>query len=476
MEPEVKLTAPLCYNVLQSVLDIVCDMILFFDYLLGGENQTEYVLSNNTSAMVNQTNRILGNITTRSCTIINTTCGEEGAVIISCKKNDPWFAIFTLIFILTPCVNVIASLYGPKKAGMVSSVEGMVIFFVGGILAYVGYLVPSPVAAIVAWIMIFLGDGVAAIGLSSCVFVFGFSRPSVLHFCLFIPLIIFSPAIFVFIKLLAIFEAKNILIQSQSTYMSRGEAILEAAPQLCLQLVAAMITMDPSWNQIFSIITSVATLSLPIIENYVIERGETFCFVSIARNISVFLPACLFKVLSLSIIIVFFRAYTVGIVICFIFLYWLLFLHFKFLHPKKLKDFKKSENVGFHCLTLGSLGASKMDAVLRTWLTILFNIIYTIILSAILVVCYVDPDMGSVQLSKLGMEYTWSNLEIVKEPFFLNLILYSTISLGWMALFLDILSTWCKFNNSSDDRFWDKTVLLEGLTLCKEIGRIETIL
>ena len=117
-----------------------------------------------------------------------------------------------------------------------------------------------------------------------------------------------------------------------------------------------------------------------------------------------------------------------------------------------------------------------MDAALRTWLTLLFTIIYTLILSAILVVCYVDPDKGSVHLSKLGMEYTWSDLEIVKEPLFLNLILYSTIGLGWIALFLDILSTWCKFKNSLNDEtgFWDKTVLLEGLKFWKEIGRVET--
>ena len=86
-------------------------------------------------------------------------------------------------------------------------------------------------------------------------------------------------------------------------------------------------------------------------------------------------------------------------------------------------------------------------------------------------VCYVDPDMGSVQLPVLGMEYTWSDLEIVRKPFFLNFILYSTISLGWIALFLDILSTWCKFKDSLDDesKFWSKTVLLEGL-FSRELG------
>ena len=162
-------------------------MILFFDYLLGGEDITKYVLSDDTEAMEDQTNRFLGNITTRSCTIINTTCNEEG-LMISCKKKDPWFAILTLLFIYLPSINVIASLYGPKKAGMVGLVGGMVMFFVGGILGCVGDFLPSPVAAIIGWVMIILGDALAAIGLCSCLFVFGFSRPSVFHFILFIPL------------------------------------------------------------------------------------------------------------------------------------------------------------------------------------------------------------------------------------------------------------------------------------------------
>ena len=135
----------------------------------------------------------------------------------------------------------------------------------------------------------------------------------------------------------------------------------------------------------------------------------------------------------------------------------------------------KSEFVVLHWLTLGSLGASKMDAVFRSWFTLLFTIIYTIILSAILVVCYVDPDKGSVHLPVLGMEYTWSDLEMVKQPFFLNLILYSTISLGWMTLFLDILSAWCRLKDSFDDetKLWDRTVLLEGLKFnLKEINTL----
>ena len=450
-----------------SVLDIVSDTMLFFDYLLGREDITEHVLFNDTSSVEDQTNRILGNITIQSCTIMNTACSEEGSLMFLCKKKNPWFAIFTLIFIYGPFPNVIATLYGPKRAGMVLIVEGIFLLIPGGILGYIGYSQPSPAAAIVGWFILLLG--LAGVGLALSVWLFACdsssSCPSVLHFALFVPLMILSPAVFIFIKLLAVFEAQNMFIQSQSTYMSRGEAILEAAPQLILQLSVAMITMDPTLQQIFSIITSVLTLSLPSIESYVTARGTEFGFVSIIKNIAVFLPASIFKILSISIIGLFFGPFTFVFLFGFVALYWLLLLYFRVFLYNKMRDFMQSEYVALHFLTLGSLGVSESDAVLRSWLTLLFTIIYTIILSAILVVCYVDPDMGSINLPTLGL--IWSDLEIVKEPFFFNLILCSTISLGWIALILDILSAWCRFwfKDSLEDEteFWGKTVLLEGI-------------
>ena len=168
--------------------------------------------------------------------------------------------------------------------------------------------------------------------------------------------------------------------------------MFEATPQLFMQLCLAMSTLNPTLQQIFSIITSVATLSLPHIESYVTARGGEFGLASIIQNIAVLLPAPLFKILSLSIIFLFFSAYTFGFIIGFVALYLLLLLYFRVCRQNMMRDFMQSEYVIFHFLTLASLGASKMDAVLRTGFTLLFTIIYTIILSTILVGCYVDPD------------------------------------------------------------------------------------
>ena len=82
-----------------------------------------------------------------------------------------------------------------------------------------------------------------------------------------------------------------------------------------------------------------------------------------------------------------------------------------------------------------------------------------------------------------GAGISWSELEIVKEPFFLNLLLGSTIGLGWISFLLDIILAWCKshdwrsynwgplrkavdwFVDPLDQKvgFWDRAILLQGL-------------
>ena len=85
-----------------------------------------------------------------------------------------------------------------------------------------------------------------------------------------------SPAIFLVLKGLTVFKPKCELLKIQSTMGSRGEAILEAAPQLALQCYIALNTLDPDWTHYFSIITSALTLSIPNIELYVTARSEEF--------------------------------------------------------------------------------------------------------------------------------------------------------------------------------------------------------
>ena len=126
----------------------------------------------------------------------------------------------------------------------------------------------------------------------------GNGKISALHGIMFIPLVFISPVIFIAIKFLAIFKSGNALLQSQATYGSRGEEILEAAPQLGLQLYIVLTTLTPTTSQVLSIITSAATISLPNIENFVAARGGDFGFKSIVKNIPVFFVSSLYRIVS----------------------------------------------------------------------------------------------------------------------------------------------------------------------------------
>ena len=355
------------------------------------------------------------------------------------------------------------------------------IAIVGGLLALLGYFQAVPSASIIGWYLLTLSFVFLVLGVVNYVSAgFGWHL-SRYHYVLFIPLLIFSPGIYVIIKFLAIFKVKNTLLQSQSSYGSRGEAILEAAPQLGLQLYIALLSLEPSLTQILSIITSAAILSLPNIENYVAARGLDFGFRTIFKNSPVFLPASLFKVLSVSILCVFLRGWTALIIVATITLVFVCLLitvrcFYDDLNDNGDDDQQAWESVFLSWLTLAGLGSSEYASVCRLYSTLLVTIIYSLVLTLILIVCNVDPDSGYIHGPG-----PWIELELVKKPVYMNLILGSTVALGWSSLLLDIVSAWCKSHDwrshnwgplmmivdwfvdphDDDATFWERTVLLQ---------------
>merc|ERR1711923_664052 len=71
-----------------------------------------------------------------------------------------------------------------------------------------------------------------------------------------------SPILFLFIKLQAILRPSSKLVQYQNQMCSRGEAMFECTPQLCLQLYILLSTLKPSWATTLSMATSELTLLL----------------------------------------------------------------------------------------------------------------------------------------------------------------------------------------------------------------------
>ena len=74
----------------------------------------------NDSALLNET--------LEYCTLLNQT--EEGFKF-SCVEYNPVFASLILAFIYLPSLNVLATLYGPKKAGALGIVWAVVMFGLG---------------------------------------------------------------------------------------------------------------------------------------------------------------------------------------------------------------------------------------------------------------------------------------------------------------------------------------------------------
>ena len=141
----------------------------------------------------------------------------------------------------------------------------------------------------------------------------------------------------------------------------------------------------------------------------------------------------------------------------------------------KEKDGQQAwECVFLSWLTLAGLGRSKVAVVYRLVSTLLVTITYSLILGIILAISNDDPTSGYIH----GAGLSWADLKLVKGPLYMNLILGSTIGLGWFSLLVDVLLAWAKsrdwrsynwgpliFVDPQDEQagFWDKAVLLEGL-------------
>ena len=117
-------------------------------------------------------------------------------------------------------------------------------------------------------------------------------------------------------------------------------------------------------------------------------------------------------------------------------------------------------------LTLTNLGRGKAAAFLRLVSTLYCTIVYTITLTVILAICNTDP--GNVDV----LVVRWTDLPLVQDLTTLNILLVSTICLGWLSLVLDVITAAVKNHYRSRDQdkedqeeasFWDNAIILEGL-------------
>ena len=484
----------------------------------------------------------------------------EDELTFSCMENDQNFAAFTLAFIYFPSLNILATLYGPFKVWIMGLVWGIVILIYG--LSFSAEDdIDSEISSNLSergmeMFFVFLGVEMMILGsiiwwqsptrltrqqlhsicsFSSILFLFSFP--------LLLPII---PLIFLIIKILSLIKPNNKFLKAQATLGSRGESILEAAPQFGLQCYIVLLSMSPTWSQWFSLITSAITLSPANIEHYVtarlkdkkrkwekeefviklqlkakftkppkeitfkpekkcdvnlnedtllemfkrssvelipdrlssmelssyeIESMDKFGPMSILKNIAVFLPASLFRIMAVSIFCVFFKSSAMIIILGYLgFLLCIATCGCCFCNFEGEKDDISNlvESFSLSWLTITSLGRGKVAAVLRMASSFILNIAHTIIFIVILAICNTDPGLID---SEFGV--SWSDLALVQDLTTLNILLVSTICLGWGALLLDVITAAVKNyyrskdSDTEDQRekasFWDNAILLEGL-------------
>ena len=126
------------------------------------------------------------------------------------------------------------------------------------------------------------------------------------------------------------------------------------------------------------------------------------------------------------------------------------------------------------CLTITNLGRGKAAAVCRMVSTIYWIIAHTITFTVILVICNTDPGIVNYDFGGGPLVINWSELPLVQDLSTLNILLVSTLCLGWLALVLDVITAAAKYrccrpsdNNKKDQdneaSFWDGAIFLEGL-------------
>ena len=287
------------------------DYILFFEY--SAKQTVKKILTPlNDTALLNDT--------LAHCTLMNEK--EEGFEFY-CEESNPYFASLTLTFIYLPSLNVIAAIYGQWKAGEIGFVFGFMMV-VSGIVWYILlHKTQSSAELSINMTLIFLGSGMIGLGMKLGQYIDNndndngsnnFEKIKLwLPFCIFFPLFVaFSPLIFVIIKLLGVLQKESKLVTSQSKIASRGEGLFEAAPQLILQLYIVLVSSSsPSLGQWFSIITSIPSIPIPIVKQYLTARTEDLGFKNSILKIAIFLPASPSRLLSIAISAMFLREWTV---------------------------------------------------------------------------------------------------------------------------------------------------------------------
>ena len=192
---------------------------------------------------------------------------------------------------------------------------------------------------------------------------------------------------------------------------------------------------------------------------------------SILKNFAIFQLHSLFKILSVSILGVFFKFAAVAIISVYVLMLGVCLAITKCHYKLKGKTWDRQlwECLTLSWMTVTNLGRGKAAAVCRLVSSIFWTMAHTISIITILTICNIDPGIVDAEDRKLGVN--WSELALVQDLSTLNTLLISILCLGWGSLVLDVITAGVKHlyrardnmeEQEKETSFWNSAILLEG--------------
>ena len=384
----------------------------------------------------------------------NNICEEKEPNEFECYERDVMFGVLTLVFLLSPghmmlqivfhqnlvssllvkCYNFLCCRDGdcPGLAWIFLSVSSLVIT--------VWYLSAGPSLALGIFISVSL-----LLFLVSLTSIFAdntdgceYSDLTFRHKIFFPFWILFSPIVLLCYKLRAVFP-HNSFVRLQRQIIFQSEALLEATPQLCLQLYILFDRSDrrPNLVQLISIISSSLALCLPATERYLTEKtGKEAQMLEQILYFPLFCTVTIFRVTSISLLIIFFSC-----------VWTLLFLLLNSLLLSFLFRKLEMRSLGGSCSGVASAREGVTNAMVRVtnleasqvscwWRrsTFLYYLgLYTFLLTTILLLCNLYP--GNWVWAPEKLDYVqWEQLQIFK---YVNYVIPATLTSGLLSLLMD---------------------------------------
>ena len=277
---------------------------------------------------------------------------------------------------------------------------------------------------------------------------------SLQHFMLYPLLVAISPFLIVLIKLRVIFPS-NWFVKTQKLFVGLGEAVWEASPQLTIQLYIIFKTFDQGVSelQFMVVLSSSLSLVIPAIELYLQRFGKPVKFRQILAYFPLFFVANIFRILSIAILIVFFTFpwIFITLLICGL-IYTCIFSYIGYLYNFFNLTLASHEAACQGPIRLTNLGEYVLkeendpdpNPTHRKWSFLWYLVIYSSFLSIIVIICDTNPNTFIFHIAHWDY-YNWADLPLVtvENGRYFNIIIWSTIAIGFLGLLLDFFYYWC---------------------------------